>query len=150
MRKKRLSTSPIHKLQDQATKLIAKTFRFLPCVVCLSFNKHNYETVPHHLLNEGLYGSKRWTMWNLLPLCSEHHTMGTEIVTEAAGRDTGVIKNFMAWLKNTLPEHYNWYVSNKDDRAPHKLTLGDMGEICSGLQYCADHPGEAEILIYEK
>lgn len=125
-------------------------FRYLPCVVCLSFGKSNHETVPHHLLNKGNYGSKRFILLNLLPLCSTHHTMGTEIVTEAAGGDTSVIRNFLAWLKNTLPKHYEWYIENRDDRAPHKLTLGDMGEICDGLEHLAKHPEEAEKLIYEK
>ena len=138
-----------HRLQDQAKKLLDKIFRFLPCVVCLSFNKSNYETVPHHLLNTGKYGSKRHIIWNLLPLCSEHHTMGTGIVTEAAGKDTQVIKNFEAWLKNTLPKHYQWYIENREDRAPHKLTLSELGEICDDLQYYADHKDKAEQLIYE-
>ena len=150
MRNRRLSTSAIHRLQDRATALRAKIFRFLPCAVCLSFNKRNYETVPAHLLNSGNYGSKKWDIWNLLPLCSKHHTDGTEISSHAPGGDTQVIKNFHAWLKNTLPQHYNWYVLNKDDRAPHKLSLGDMGEICNGLEYYAENPEAAEKLIYEK
>ena len=76
--------------------------------------------------------------------------MGNDIVTEAAGGDTGVIKNFVAWLKNTLPQHYNWHIINKEDRAPHKLSLGEMGGICDNLKYYADHPEAAEKLIYEK
>lgn len=150
MRKKRKSTSPIHRLQDKAKSLIAKIFRFLPCAVCLSFGKTNHETVPAHLLNSGSYGSKKWDMWNLLPLCSKHHTDGTEISSHAPGGDTGVIKNFYAWLRNTLPRHYNWYVINKEDRAPHKLSLGDMQELCEGLEHYALHSEKAEDLIYEK
>ena len=150
MRKKRLSTSAIHKLQDKAKRLIDRIFRFLPCVVCLSFGKNNYETVPSHLLNKGNYGSKRYTILNNLPLCSEHHTDGTKISSHAPGADTSVIKNFYAWLKNTLPKHHEWYIENKEDRAPHKLTLGDYGEICEELQYLADHSEKAEELIYEK
>jgi hypothetical protein len=76
--------------------------------------------------------------------------MGDEIVTEAAGGDTSVIKNFIAWLKNTLPLHYKWYVANKDDRAPHKLSLGDMQDLCEGLEHYALHSEKAEDLIYEK
>ena len=150
MRKKRLSTSATHRLQDKAKKLLDKIFRYLPCVVCLSFNKHNPETVPCHLLNKGLYGSKRHIIWNQLPMCSEHHTNGTEISSHAPGGNTEVVKNFVAWLKNTLPKHYLWYIENKEDRAPHKLSLGEMGEICDDLQYYADHPEKAEELIYEK
>lgn len=97
-----------------------------------------------------MYGSKRWDIWNLLPLCSDHHTMGTEIASHAQGGNTQVIKNFHAWLQNTLPEHYNWYVANKEDRAPHHLSLGDMGDICEGLEYYALHPEKVEELIYEK
>ena len=149
MRTKRKSTSATHILQDQAERLIAKIFRFLPCAVCLSFNKTNCETVPHHLLNKGNYGSKRHILWNLIPLCSNHHTMGTEIVTEAAGGDTSVIKNFEAWLKNTLPLHYKWYIENREDRAPHRLTLNERSQICDDLKYYADHPDIAEKLIYE-
>lgn len=150
MRHKRLSTSKIHRLQDQAKQYLAKIFRYRPCAVCLSFGKKNYETIPAHLLNKGSYGSKKWDIWNLVPLCSKHHTDGTEISSHAPGGDTGVIKNFVAWLQNTLPEHYNWYIINKEDRAPHKLSLGDMGEICGRLQHYADHPEAAEKLIYEK
>lgn len=150
MRQKRLSTSPTHRLQDQAKRLIDKIFRFLPCVVCLSFNKSNYQTVPCHLLNKGNYGSKRHIILNLVPLCSEHHTNGTEISSHAAGGDTQVIKNFEAWLKNTLPKHYQWLIENREDRAPHKLTLGELSRICDDLQHYADHPNQAEKLIYEK
>jgi hypothetical protein len=89
-------------------------------------------------------------MWNQLPLCSKHHTDGTEISSHAPGGDTGVIKNFYAWLKNTLPEHYNRYVFNKEDRTPHKLSLGDMQEICEELEYLAGNSEAAEKLIYEK
>ena len=149
MRKKRLSTSARHRLQDKAKRLIDKIFRFLPCPVCLSFNKENHETVPCHLLNKGNYGSKRNIIWNNLPMCSEHHTNGTEISSHAPGGDTKVIKNFYAWLKNTLPQHYKWYIENKEDRAPHKLTLGDLSGICDDLQYYADHPEAAEKIIYE-
>lgn len=150
MRNKRKSTSKIHRMQDKATSLIAKIFRFQPCAVCLSFGKTNCETVPCHLLNKGSYGSKKWDMWNLFPGCSEHHTDGKEISSHAPGGDTQVIKNFYAWLKNTLPEHYNWYIANKEDRAPHKLSLGDMQEICEGLEYYAGNTEAAEKLIYEK
>lgn len=150
MRKKRIPTNAIHRLQDRAERFLAKIFRFLPCVVCLTFNKHNYKTVPCHLLNKGNYGSKRWDIWNILPLCAEHHTNGTEISNHAPGGDTRVIKNFYAWLKNTLTQHYNWYVINKEDRAPHKLSLGDMQEICDGLEHYALHSEAAEELIYEK
>ena len=137
-------------MQDKATGLVAKIFRFRACAVSLSFGKTNYETVPCHLLNKGSYGSKKWDIWNLLPLCSEYHTDGTVISSHAPGGDTRVIKNFYAWLKNTLPEHYNWYVINKEDRAPHKLILGDYQAICENLQYYADNPDAAEKLIYEK
>jgi len=118
--------------------------------VCLSFGRSNVKTVPCHLLNKGNYGSKRYIIWNQLPMCAFHHTNGTEISSHAPGGDTQVIKNFYAWLKNTLPEHYKWYIENKEDRAPHKLSSGDMGEICDYLQHLADHPEEAEKLIYEK
>lgn len=67
----------------------------------------------------------------------------------AWGSNTQVIKNFVAWLKNTLPKHYQWYIENKEDRAPHRLTLGEMGKICDDLQHLADHPDQAEQLIYE-
>lgn len=137
-------------MQDRAKRLIDKIFRYLPCAVCLSSGKENNETVPHHLLNKSNYGSKRYIIWNLIPLCSEHHTMGTEIAAEAVGKDTSVVRNFEAWLKNTLPRHYRWYIKNKEDRAPHKLTLGDLGKICEELQYLADHPAKAEELIYER
>ncbi len=150
MRKKRLSISLIHRLQDKAKRLIDRIFRFLPCVVCLSFGKSNHETVPCHLLNKGNYGSKRYIILNNLPLCAEHHTNGTEISSHASGGDTQVIKNFEAWLKNTLPKHYKWFIENREDRAPHKLSLSDMGQICDDLQYLADHPNQAEELIYEK
>ncbi len=140
----------IHRLQDQATRYLAKIFRFLPCAVCLSFGKTNCETVPAHLLNKGSYGSKKWDIWNQIPLCAEHHTNGTEISSHAPGGDTGVIKNFVAWLQNTLPQHYNWYIINKEDRAPHKLTAGAMSGICDDLKHYADHPEAAEKLIYEK
>lgn len=149
MRNKRKQTTATHRLQDHAKRLIDRIFRFLPCAVCLSSGKSNDETVPHHLLNKGNYGSKRFVIWNLVPLCSEHHTMGDEIVTEAAGSNTSVVKNFLAWLKNTLPRHYEWYLENKEDRAPHKLTLGDLGQICDDLQDLVDHPEKAEKLIYE-
>lgn len=149
MRTRRKATSKAHVLQDQAKRLIDRIFRFLPCAVCLSMGKTNCETIPHHLLNKGLYGHLRHSIWNLLPLCSEHHTMGDKIVTEAAGGDTQVIKNFIAWLKNTLPRHYNWYIIQKADRAPHKLTLGDQSEICDDLKHYAENPDKAEKLIYE-
>lgn len=150
MRNKRIPTNAAQRLQDKAKRLINKIFRFLPCAVCLSFGKSNYETVPCHLLNKGLYGSKRYKILNLLPLCSEHHTNGTEISSHAWGANTSVIKNFTAWLKNTLPLHYKWYIENKEDRAPHKLSLGDLSEICNDLQYYAENPDKAEELIYEK
>ena len=150
MRLKRLPATERHRFEDRAKQLINRIFRFLPCAVCLSLGRENCETVPGHLLNKGMYGSKRHVIMNNLPLCSEHHTDGTEISSHAPGGDTGVIKNFYAWLKNTLPEHYNWYMANKDDRAPHKLSLDDLGEICDDLQFYADHPEKAEELIYEK
>lgn len=150
MRNKRIPTNATHRLADKAKRLLDKIFRFLPCVVCLSFGKSNYETVPCHLLNKGMYGSKRHIIWNQLPLCSEHHTNGTEISSHAPGGDTSVIKNFYAWLKNTLPVHYKWYIENKEDRTPHKLSLGELSEICEELQHLADHPDQAEELIYEK
>ena len=115
MRKKRIPTNAIQRLQDKAKRLLNKIFRFLPCVVCLSFGKSNHETVPCHLLNKGMYGSKRNIIWNNLPMCSEHHTNGTEISSHAPGGDTSVIKNFYAWLKNTMPNHYLWYIENKED-----------------------------------
>lgn len=150
MRVKRLSTSARHRLQDQAKCLIDRIFRYSPCVVCLSFNKSNCETVPSHLLNKGNYGSKRNLIMNILPLCDEHHTKGTEISSHAFGGNTQVIRNFEAWLKNTLPIHYKWYIENRDDRAPHKLSLGELGQICDDLRHYADHPSQAEKLIYEK
>ena len=149
MRTKRKPTTATHRLQDHAKRLIDRIFRYLPCAVCLSSGRTNCETVPHHLINKGNYGSKRFIIWNLVPLCSDHHTMGTEIATEAAGKDTQVVKNFFAWLKNTLPIHYKWYIENKEDRAPHKLTLGEMDRICDDLKDLADHPAKAEKLIYE-
>ena len=136
----------MHRLKDQAKVLIDKIFRYLPCAVCLSSGKSKHETVPHHLLNKGNYGSKRHIIWNLVPLCSDHHTMGAEIVPHG---NTQVVKNFGAWLKNTLPRHYHWMMVNREDRAPHKLTLGEQAEINDDLQYYADHPGKAEKLIYE-
>ncbi len=136
----------MHRLKDQAKRYLDKIFRYLPCAVCLSSGKSNYATVPHHLLNKGNYGSKRHIIWNLVPLCSDHHTMGTEIVTHG---NTQVVKNFGAWLKNTLPQHYNWMIVNREDRAPHKLTLGEQSDINDDLQYYADHPDKAEKLIYE-
>ena len=149
MRTKRLPANLNQRLQDQAKKKIDRIFRYLPCVVCLSFGKENNQTVPHHLLSKANYGSKRHIIWNLLPLCSTHHTMGTEIVTEAAGGDTQVIRNFEAWLKNTLPLHYKWYIENREDRAPHKLTLSERGQIYDDLKYLEDHRIQAEELIYE-
>ncbi len=136
----------MHRLKDQAKRYLDKIFRYLPCAVCLSSSKSNCATVPHHLLNKGNYGSKRHIIWNLVPLCSDHHTMGIEIVTHG---NTQVVKNFEAWLKNTLPQHYNWLIVNREDRAPHKLTLGEQAEINDDLQYYAENPDKAEELIYE-
>lgn len=153
MRHKRLSTSPIHRLQDQAKRLIDRIFRYLPCVVCLSLGRkgeRTFRTIPGHILNKGMYAHLRCIVMNLLPVCDEHHTKGKAISMHAWGSDTSVIKNFEAWLKNTLPLHYKWMVDNREDRAPHKLTLGDWSEICDDLEHLADHPVQAENLIYEK
>jgi hypothetical protein len=72
--------------------------------------------------------------------------MGDDIVTHGS---TQVVKNFEAWLRNTLPQHYNWYIVNKEDRAPHRLTLGEQSDINDDLEYYADHRDKTEKLIYE-
>lgn len=153
MRNKRIPANATQRLQDRAKRLIDKIFRHLPCVVCLSLGRSGeriHRTIPAHILNKGMFNHLRYVLMNLLPMCDEHHTKGKAISMHAWGADTTVIANFNAWLKNTLPIHYKWYIENKDDRAPHKLSLGDLDRICEDLQYAADHPGKAEKLIYEK
>jgi len=97
-----------------------------------------------------MFGHLRYVLMNLLPMCDEHHTKGKAISMHAWGADTKVIANFNAWLKHTLPLHYQGYIENKEDRTPHRLTLSELAEICEDLQYLADHPEQAEKLIYEK
>ena len=152
MRVKRKSTTAALRLQDQADGLIKRIFRYLPCVVCLSMGRRGekiHQTCPGHILNKGMYGHLRNIIWNLLPVCDEHHTKGKAISMHAWGSNTQVIKNFNAWLKNTLPIHYQWYLDNKEDKAPHKLSLGERSQICDDLKYYADNSDKAETLIYE-
>lgn len=152
MRTKRIPQNAIHRLQDQAKRLIDRIFRFLPCVVCLSMGRRGeriHRTVPCHILNKGMYNHLRYIVMNQLPMCDEHHTKGKDISMHAWGGDTSVIRNFTAWLKNTLPRHYEFYIKEKNDRAPHRLSLGDISDICEELQFLKDNPVAAEKLIYE-
>jgi len=123
----------------KAAKLRGEIFKNLPCVSCLPNNDKNPNTVPHHILNKGNYDHLRFVLTNLLPLCYFHHSQAHDEE-----------QNFRNFLQDNYLRHYRIYLNERDNRKPVKKTVESLTKIVADLQYYADHPLEAEQVIYEK
>lgn len=127
-------------LVNKATKLRGEIFTNLHCSMCWENGDHNINTVPHHILNKGNYDRLRFVIMNLIPLCSYHHILFAHDCEQ----------EFRNWLLDNLPRHYRYYLNERDNRKPVRQTVESLTKIVADLQYYADHPLEAEQVIYEK
>lgn len=131
-------------LKAEAKKLTDRIFRHKYCVI--NFKKsgkleyHRIEN--HHLIHKSQSTRFKFNIWNILPIFVKDHRTGKESAHE--DRD-----KFLAWVKENLPLHWAWYQKHKDE-PPRTLYLADWDGICDELRYYANHPYEAEQLIYEK
>lgn len=125
-------------LEHRAKKLVILIFNKLPCPMCRDNDEENCNTVPHHVLNKGMYNHLRYKIRNLLPLCLAHH----RLAHDKAG-------DFLSWLQDRLPDHYRYRLNEKDNKEPVRRTAADLQDDIDDLQYYYDHLLEAERLIYE-
>ena len=125
-------------LVENAAKLRSEIFRDRRCALCPQID-WGLPTAPHHILSKGSYDRLRFEIWNLLPLCVLHH--------DYAHAEQYLFK----WnLQDVYPRHYRYYLNEKDNRTPVQQTVESLTKIVEDLQYYADHPLEAEQVIYEK
>ncbi|MBN1807209.1 MAG: hypothetical protein JW837_18325 [Sedimentisphaerales bacterium] len=130
----------IRALEKDARRLIKIIFRYLPCVVCrIELDEVNNRTVPHHLLDKGMYEKLRFEIWNLLPLCRSHHEWP----------HSNKKQEFLNWLLDNLPEHYRYYKNEKPKKSPFKPSEEQIVAIVERLEDLAGDPAMAERIIYE-
>jgi hypothetical protein len=141
----------VHKVEDpnaekkltlvkKAAKLRGQIFKGIPCALCIVKNQDVVVSDdPHHILRTGKYDRLRFVMMNIMPVCRTHHIWIGENEL-----------SFIHWLLDHYPRHYRYYLNEKDNRAPVQQTVESLTKIVADLQYYADHPLEAEQVIYEK
>lgn len=131
-------------LKAEAKRLTDRIFRYPYCVMQYKESgKIDYRRIEnHHLIHRSNSVRFKFNIWNILPISDKHHRTGKEAAHEDRDR-------FLAWVKENLPLHWIWYQQHKDE-SPRTLYAADWAEICEILRYYANHPFEAEKLIYEK
>ena len=132
--------NPTRALEARARDLVKRIFNKLQCPVCAELGEPNDKTVPHHILNKGMYDHLRFIIWNLVPLCLYHHGW-------AHGDDRD---EFFKWMQDYLPRHYRFWLNEKDKKQPVRQSLSGLQDIIDDLKYYEDHPLAVENLIYEK
>ena len=131
-------------LKDEAKRLTDRIFRHKYCIVQYkNTGKLEYRNIEkHHLIRKGQSTRFKFDIWNILPICENEHRFDKTSAHEAE-------ESFMNWVKENLPLHWAWYKKHKND-SPRTLYPSDWSDICDELRYYANHPYEAEHLIYEK
>ena len=131
-------------LKAEAKNLTDRIFRHKYCVVHYKESgKLEYRRIEnHHIIHKSQSVRFKFNIWNILPVSDKHHRTGEMAAHEARDK-------FLAWVEKNLPLHWTWYKRHKNE-SPRTLYPADWAEICDELKYYANHPYDAEHLIYEK
>ena len=112
--------------KGKTDKLITELFTGQPCVICKSQGIICTDTVGHHLVERSLSAYHRHNIWNIIPLCQNHHLFSNELAAHSSYAPAQVA--FVEWLKGYMPKqhflltHYKSCELKIDyERAYHRL-----------------------------
>ena len=143
MRSRQKIDSPIKALKAKAERLTRLIFKHQKCVVCwFKHKKIVTHTHPHHLIRQSQDIRLKYEIWNILPLCNQHHNTDKEIAAH------GACEGFEQFLKTYLPLHYAWRHKHQNMPA-RKIDIEDLEIIVNELQTLLNKH-DVEMIIYER
>lgn len=115
-------------------------FRGRPCEICGRTEYLGARSCGHHLANKELHRQFRYDPFNIVILCTEHHSQFTRSISPHAD-DGAARERFSKWLVNVHPEKSKWLEKVVSKPFDHSwkyrdmyVTLGGEIESKTGLQ----------------
>lgn len=92
--------------RKKADEIFMKQFRGLPCEYCGKTDG----TCGHHLIGRSRSKALRYDVKNIVVLCAEHHTLGTDCAPHSLNHLA--VEKFVKWFEREKPEQHRWIEEN--------------------------------------
>ena len=131
--------------RDKGDKLLREYSKGQRCAVC-NTDQH---VCLHHLLPKSRFGRYRFELWNLIPLCPTHHTMGSHL--SAHNENLLCVERFWQFLKERYPtrlallrkKESQYMVSTIHWEDLYKKLVKDLKKVAPAAQNVLDKPSTA-------